>query len=105
MAESQLSELQNMRVILEEARGLSRNLAYHSRARLETKIGAVLDEVDQQIEELRAAGEACPGGRGWMRGIGIGRRDSLSEGTYWLVLSDPEEEFVGRRCHFHAGFA
>jgi len=28
MAESQLSELQNMRVLLEEARGLSRNLAY-----------------------------------------------------------------------------
>jgi len=27
MAESQLSELQNMRVLLEEARGLSRNLA------------------------------------------------------------------------------
>ena len=26
MAESQLSELQNMRVLLEEARGLSRNL-------------------------------------------------------------------------------
>jgi hypothetical protein len=32
MAESQLSELQNMRVLLEEARGLSRNLAYHRRA-------------------------------------------------------------------------
>jgi hypothetical protein len=54
MAESQLSELQNMRVLLEEARGLARNLAYHRRARLEDKIGETLDEVDRQIEELRA---------------------------------------------------
>ena len=54
MAESQLSELQNMRVLLEEARGLSRNLAYHRRALLEDRIGVVLDEVDRQIEELRA---------------------------------------------------
>ena len=53
MAESQLSELQNMRVLLEEARGLSRSLAYHRRARLEAKLGEALDEVDQQIEELR----------------------------------------------------
>jgi hypothetical protein len=53
MAESQLSELQNMRVLLEEARGLSRNLAYHRRARLEAKLGDTLDEVDRQIEELR----------------------------------------------------
>ena len=29
MAESQLDELQNMRVLLEEARGLARDLAYH----------------------------------------------------------------------------
>jgi hypothetical protein len=55
MAESQLSELQNMRVLLEEARGLSRNLAYHRRARLESRIGEALDEVDQQIQELQAA--------------------------------------------------
>ncbi len=53
MAESQLSELQNMRVLLEEARGLSRNLAYHRRARLEEGLGAVLDEVDHQITGLR----------------------------------------------------
>ena len=55
MAESQLSELQNMRVLLEEARGLSRNLAYHRRARLEARIGESLDEVNKQIEQLRAA--------------------------------------------------
>jgi hypothetical protein len=55
MAESQLSELQNMRVLLEEARGLSRNLSYHRKARLEAKLGDALDEVDRQIEELRAA--------------------------------------------------
>ena len=55
MAESQLSELHNMRVLLEEARGLSRNLAYHRRARLQSRIGETLEEVDQQIEQLRAA--------------------------------------------------
>jgi hypothetical protein len=55
MAESQLSELQNMRVLLEEARGLSRKLAYHRRARLESRIGEALEEVDQQIQQLRAA--------------------------------------------------
>ncbi len=53
MAESQLSELRNMRVLLEEARVLTRNLAYHRRARLEDELGRVLDEVDRQIEELR----------------------------------------------------
>jgi hypothetical protein len=54
IAESQLSELQNMRVLLEEARMPSRNLAYHRRAQLESRIGDALDEVDQQIEDLRA---------------------------------------------------
>ncbi len=53
-AESQLSELQNVRVLLEEARRLSRNLAYHRRARLESRIGVALEEVDKQIQELRA---------------------------------------------------
>jgi hypothetical protein len=55
MAESQLLELQNMRALLEEARGLSRNLAYHQRVRLESRIGESLDEVDKQKEQLRAA--------------------------------------------------
>ena len=55
MADSQLSEMQNMRVLLEEARALSRNLAYHRRALLESRIGEALDEVDRQIVELRAA--------------------------------------------------
>jgi hypothetical protein len=54
MAESQLSELQNMRVLLEEARGLSRTLSYHRRVRLESTIGEALEEVDRQIVELRA---------------------------------------------------
>ena len=54
MAESQLSELQNARVLLEEARCLSRNLAYHRRARLEAAIGDALDEVDRQIDQLRS---------------------------------------------------
>jgi hypothetical protein len=47
IGESQLSELRNMRVLLEEVRVLARNLAYHRRARLE-------DVVDRQIEELRS---------------------------------------------------
>jgi hypothetical protein len=53
MAESQLSELQNMRVLIEEARLLARNLAYHRRANLESSIDVVLDEIERQIEELR----------------------------------------------------
>jgi hypothetical protein len=53
MAESQLSELQNMRVLLEEARALARDLAHHRRARLEASIGQALDEVERQIEDLR----------------------------------------------------
>jgi len=56
-AESQLSELRNMRVLLEEARGLARDLAYHRRARLEDVLGRALDEVDRQIEELRRGEE------------------------------------------------
>jgi hypothetical protein len=53
MAESQLSELRNMLVLLEEARMLARSLAYHRRARLEDALGGALEEVDHQIEELR----------------------------------------------------
>jgi hypothetical protein len=53
MAESQLAELRNMRVLLEEVRVLARDLAYHRRARLEAVLGRTLDEVDHQIEELR----------------------------------------------------
>jgi hypothetical protein len=56
MGESQLVELQNMRVLLEEARVLTRNLAYHRRARLESVLGRALEEVDLQIEELRSEG-------------------------------------------------
>lgn len=54
MSESQLAELRNMRVLLEEARVLARNLAYHRRARLEDVLGRALDEVDLQIEDLRS---------------------------------------------------
>jgi len=54
MSESQLVELQNMRVLLEEARVLARDLAYHRRARLEGVLGRALDEVDQHIEDLRS---------------------------------------------------
>ncbi len=53
IAESQLTELQNMRVLLEEARLLARNLAHHRRSKLEASLGGVLDELDRQIEDLR----------------------------------------------------
>ena len=53
MADSQLSELQNMRVLLEEARVLARNLAYHRRAKLEARVELVLYEIDSQVEDLR----------------------------------------------------
>jgi hypothetical protein len=55
LTESQLSELQNMRVLLEEARVLARNLAYHRRASVEAKLGGALDEIDGQIVDLRAS--------------------------------------------------
>jgi hypothetical protein len=54
MAESQLSELQNMRVLLEEARLLTHNLAYHRRANLEARLDLVLYELEWHIEDLRA---------------------------------------------------
>ena len=54
MAESQLSELQNVRMLLEEARELFRNLSYYRRARLGARLGGALDEMDRQIQELRA---------------------------------------------------
>jgi hypothetical protein len=57
MAESQLAELRNMGVLLEEARLLARNLAYHRRAKLEARLDLVLYEVERQIEELRAERE------------------------------------------------
>jgi hypothetical protein len=53
MTESQLAELQNMRVLLEQARLLARGLAYHRRARLEMQLGFVLEEVERQIEDVR----------------------------------------------------
>jgi hypothetical protein len=53
MAESQLAELQNMRVLLEEAGLLACNLAYHRRARIEGRLELVFYEIDQEIEDLR----------------------------------------------------
>ncbi len=46
MAESQLDELRNMRVLLGEVRVPARNLAYHRWARLETVLQRALEEVD-----------------------------------------------------------
>jgi hypothetical protein len=64
VAETQLSELQNTRVLFEEARLLAWNLAHHRRARLETSLGQALDEMDRQAEtsygltEIRVFGTA-----------------------------------------------
>jgi hypothetical protein len=57
MAESQLDELQNLRVLLEDARGLARDLAYHRRVRLEAVLRRAVEEVDRQIEDLRSDGQ------------------------------------------------
>jgi hypothetical protein len=54
MGESQLADLQNIRVLLEEARELDRNLAYHRRASVEALLGGALDEVDRQVADLRS---------------------------------------------------
>ncbi len=54
LAESQLAELQIMRVLLEEAGLLARNLAYHRRAKIEARLDLVLTEIEHQIDELRA---------------------------------------------------
>jgi hypothetical protein len=71
MAESQLSELQNMRVLLEESRLLTRNLAYHRRAKLEARLELVLYEINRQIEELRANwGRLARKGKSWSPVLG-----------------------------------
>ena len=54
LSESHLVELRNMRVLLEGARELARDLAYHRRARLEAVLERALEEVDRQIEDLRS---------------------------------------------------
>ena len=43
-----------MRVLIEEAREITRNLAYHRRAKIEARLDLVLTEIERQIEELRA---------------------------------------------------
>ena len=53
MSDSQLADLQNMRMLLQEARDFARELAYYRRVRLEAVLGRALEEVDRQIEDLR----------------------------------------------------
>jgi hypothetical protein len=52
MAESQTAELQNVRVLLEEARLQIANLSEVRRRRLEAPIRAALRELNTQIDEL-----------------------------------------------------
>jgi hypothetical protein len=49
ITESQLTELRNMRVLLEEARVLARDLAYHRRARLPLPI--FYDKVETENQD------------------------------------------------------
>lgn len=56
LAESQLAELQNVRVLLEEAKSQIGNLAENRRRRLDAPIRAALRELDAQIEELSRQG-------------------------------------------------
>lgn len=55
MAESQIVELQNVRVLLEEATSQIVNLSEHRRARLDAPIRAALREVDAQLRDLSRA--------------------------------------------------
>jgi hypothetical protein len=71
MAESQMAELQNIRVLLEEARAHVGNLAGHRRARLEVHIRGALREIDDQIEDLR------PSVRSWWRTRRAGALDPV----------------------------
>jgi hypothetical protein len=52
MAESQIANLQNVRMLFEEARGHAGNLSEHRRRRLEAPIRAALREVDAQLRDL-----------------------------------------------------
>lgn len=52
MAESQIIELQNVRVLLEEARSQVENLSEHRRVRLDAPIRAALRELDAQLRDL-----------------------------------------------------
>src|SRR5215210_6740498 len=63
MANSQLYDLRHMRVLLEEARALARNLAYHRRVRLEEVLGRALAEVDTGSAggRMRRVGRVRPG--------------------------------------------
>jgi hypothetical protein len=52
MAESQIIELQNVRVLFEEARSQIENLSEHRRRRLAAPIRTALREVDAQLRDL-----------------------------------------------------
>jgi len=52
IAESQMVELQNVRVLLEQARRQIGNLSEYRRRRLEMPIRAALRELDAQLQEL-----------------------------------------------------
>jgi len=52
MAESQIADFQNARVLLEDAMSQVENLSEHRRARLELPVRAALREVDDRLRDL-----------------------------------------------------
>ena len=52
MAESQIADLQNARVLLEDARGQLETLSEHRHARVDVPIRAALREIDAQLRDL-----------------------------------------------------
>ena len=52
MAESQMSELQNVRVLLEEARAHIENISEHRRRDIHVHISGALRAVDTQLRDL-----------------------------------------------------
>jgi hypothetical protein len=52
MVELQIADLQNVRVLLEDARSQMQNFSEYRRTRLEAPIRAALREVDAQLRDL-----------------------------------------------------
>jgi hypothetical protein len=59
MAESQIANLHNARVLLEDARSQIQDLSEARRARLEASIRAALREVDAQLRDLARDLQGC----------------------------------------------
>jgi hypothetical protein len=52
MAESQMADLQNVRVLIEEARAQLGNVSEHRRRHVEVHLSGALRELDDQLSDL-----------------------------------------------------